>query len=108
MGIPLVPYKYKGPFAKIISTLAPKDLYRDQVKAKVYTVWAHGLLGVCRHLQALLGGLAVGLDHTHGIQPKTKIGDGGQDSRQRRIARGTWRRGCVAGTLALNPKPLNP
>ena len=30
---------------KIAYTLAPKYLYRDYFKAKVYTIWVHGLLG---------------------------------------------------------------
>ena len=27
-----------------VYTLAPKYLYRDYLKAKVYTIWVHGLL----------------------------------------------------------------
>ena len=35
----------KGPCTQIAYTLAPKHLYRDYFKAKVYTVWVHGPLG---------------------------------------------------------------
>ena len=40
LGIP------KGPWTQIVYTLAPKYLYRDYIKAKVYTIWAHGPLGM--------------------------------------------------------------
>ena len=36
---------YKGPRTFLVYTLAPKYLYRDYFKAKVYTIWAHGMLG---------------------------------------------------------------
>ena len=35
----------KGPCTQIVYTLAPKYLYRDYFKAKVYTIWVHGPLG---------------------------------------------------------------
>ena len=35
-----------GPCTQIVSTLAPKHLYRDYFKASVYTIRAHGPLGV--------------------------------------------------------------
>ena len=38
----------KGPCTQIVYALAPKYLYRDYFKAKVYTVWAHGPLGIMR------------------------------------------------------------
>ena len=37
---------YKGPCTQIVYTLAPKYLYKDYFKAKVYTIWVHGPLGV--------------------------------------------------------------
>ena len=36
-----------GPCNQIVYTLAPKYLYRDYLKANVYTVWVHGPLGRC-------------------------------------------------------------
>ena len=38
------PYNPKGPCTQIGYTLAPKDLYRDYFRAKVYNIWAHGPL----------------------------------------------------------------
>ena len=38
----------KGPCAQIAYTLAPKYLYRDYFKAKVYTIWVHGGLELKR------------------------------------------------------------
>ena len=35
----------EGPCTEIVYTLAPKYLYRDYFKAKVYTIWVHGPLG---------------------------------------------------------------
>ena len=35
-----------GPCAQMVYTLAPKYLYRDYIKANVYTIWVHGPLGV--------------------------------------------------------------
>ena len=35
----------KGPCTQIVYTLALKYLYRDYIKAKVYTIWVHGPLG---------------------------------------------------------------
>ena len=37
--------KVEGPCTQIVYTLAPKCLYRDYLKAKVYTIWVHGPLG---------------------------------------------------------------
>ena len=36
----------KDPCAQIVYTLALKYLYRDYMKAKAYTIWAHGPLGL--------------------------------------------------------------
>ena len=36
----------KGPCTQIVYTLAPKYLYRDYFKAKVYTIWVHGPSGL--------------------------------------------------------------
>ena len=36
----------KDPCAQIVYTLAPKYLYRDYIKAKVYTICVHGPLGL--------------------------------------------------------------
>ena len=36
----------KGPCKQIVDTLAPKYPNRDYFKAKVYTIWAHGHLGL--------------------------------------------------------------
>ena len=36
----------KGPCTQIVYTLALKYLYRDYIKANVYTIWVHGPLGV--------------------------------------------------------------
>ena len=36
----------KGPCAQIVYTSAPKYLYRDYLKANVYTIGAHGILGM--------------------------------------------------------------
>ena len=35
----------KGPCTQIVYTLAPKYLYSDYFKDKVYTIWVHGPLG---------------------------------------------------------------
>ena len=35
----------KGPCAQTVYTLALKYLYRDYIKAHVYTIWVHGPLG---------------------------------------------------------------
>ena len=35
----------KGPCTQIVSTLALRYLYRDYIKAKVYAIWVHGILG---------------------------------------------------------------
>ena len=32
----------RGPCTRIVYTLALKYLYRDYIKAKVYTIWVHG------------------------------------------------------------------
>ena len=36
----------KDPCTQIVYTLALKYLYRDYIKAKVYTIWVHGPLGL--------------------------------------------------------------
>ena len=36
----------KGPCTQIVYTLALKYLYRDYIKADVYTIWVHGPLGI--------------------------------------------------------------
>ena len=41
-------YNPKAPCAPIVHTLALKYPSRDYSKAKVYTIWVHGLLGVYR------------------------------------------------------------
>ena len=38
-------YDPKGLCAQIVDTLASKYLYRDYIKAKVYTIWVHGPSG---------------------------------------------------------------
>ena len=38
----------RGPCTQIVYTLAPKYLYRDYFKAKVYTIWVHGPLRLSR------------------------------------------------------------
>ena len=35
----------KGPCTQIVYTLAPKYVYRDDIKANVSTIWVHGPLG---------------------------------------------------------------
>ena len=35
----------KGPCTETVYTLTPKYRYRGYIKAKVYTIWAHGPLG---------------------------------------------------------------
>ena len=39
----------KGPCTQMAYTLAPMYLYREYFKAKVYTIWVHGPLGVARN-----------------------------------------------------------
>ena len=42
----LVPALFpKGPCTLIVDSLAPKYLYRDYFKAKVYPIWVHGPVG---------------------------------------------------------------
>ena len=36
----------KSPCTQIVYTLAPKYLYKDYFKAKVYTIWVHGPVGL--------------------------------------------------------------
>ena len=36
----------KGPCTQIVYTLGPTYLYREYFKAKVYTIWVHGPLGL--------------------------------------------------------------
>ena len=60
----------KGPCTQIVYTLAPKYLYRDYIKAKVYTIWAHGPLGLV-NAAARLDMLYLSLpavDHIFGIR----------------------------------------
>ena len=42
----------KGLCTQIVYTLAPTYLYRDYIKAKVYTIWVHGPLGCGRGLRS--------------------------------------------------------
>ena len=37
----LPPLPYKGPCTQIVDTLAPKYLYGEYFKGKVYTIWVH-------------------------------------------------------------------
>ena len=55
-----MPVYPKGPCTQIVDTLAPKYLCRDYFKAKVYTIWVHGLLGI-HHSPSDLGFGVVGL-----------------------------------------------
>ena len=43
MGLRVNPVVLLG--SQVVSTLHLKYLYRDYVKAKIYTSWAHGPLG---------------------------------------------------------------
>ena len=50
----------KGPCTQIVYTLAPKYLYRDYFKAKVYAIWVHGLvLQMCRSTKQTAGIVSV-------------------------------------------------
>ena len=44
---------FKGPCTQIVYTLALKYLYRDYIKAKVYTTWVLGPLGISIETQQL-------------------------------------------------------
>ena len=49
----------KGPCTQIVYTLALKYLYRDYIKAKVYTIWVHGPLGAELLGQGMSNGVRV-------------------------------------------------
>ena len=38
----------KGPCSEMVDTLPPECIYRDYVKADVYTIWVHGPLTYSR------------------------------------------------------------
>ena len=46
----------KGPCTQIVDTQAPKYLHRDDFKPTVYTIWAHGPLGIRGCEFSVLGG----------------------------------------------------
>ena len=45
-----IPYP-KGPCAQIVYTLGPMYIYRDDFKAKVYTIRVHGPVGIVKDVE---------------------------------------------------------